>query len=318
MSKQKYRIRNWADYNKSLINRGSITFWINEESIKNWNSKGNNGKKGRPHTYSDLAIICALTIRALYNLPLRATEGFLISILQLLHLTLSTPNYSTLCRRSANLKVPLPRFLSKNKPIHVVIDSTGLKVYGEGEWKVRQHGYTKKRTWRKLHLVIDPDTHEIVAQSLTTNGIKDEIAVENLMTQIKEPILDVYADSQYDKRNAYRSIILRGGRPIIPPQVRARVQIKKNWTPEWVLRDKVVKEIEDLGGDAQAKKRWKIASNYHRRSLAETGMFRYKQAFGDRLRNRSVENQKTEVAIKCTILNKMTRLGMPKSEELTA
>jgi IS5 family transposase len=315
MEKQKYRIRNWKQYNKSLVNRGSITFWFSEDSVSNWNASQANSKRGRPFSYSDTAILCALTLRAVYNLPLRAIQGFLLSIISILNLKLDCPDYSTLSRRSQKLELSLPRKLT-GKKIDVVIDSTGLKIYGEGEWKVRKYGPGKRRTWRKLHLAIDPESHEIVAEVLTTNAVTDGSAAVSLMNQIQDPIDKAYGDRAYDKRAPYAAILRKGGVPIIPPQINGRRQNKKNFTEEWEIRDKYIKRIEELGDDEEARKMWKKENNYHRRSLGETAMFRFKTIFGDKLRSKSEINQVKEAAIKCAALNKMTQLGMPESKVL--
>ena len=171
MSKTRYHIRNWKDYNKSLIQRGSITVWFSEDAINKWYATST-GKRGRPSIYSDDAILTALLIRVIFHLPLRALEGFLSLLVLALGIFLQTPSYSQICRRAQLLGKHL-RCLSKRKITDLVIDSTGLKVYGEGEWKVRQHGYSKRRTWRKLHLAVCPDSNEIIFVKLTENKTSD-------------------------------------------------------------------------------------------------------------------------------------------------
>jgi hypothetical protein len=155
MSKKKrYRIRNWAQYNKALVKRGSLTLWFEEESIKKWHKAGKKKGRGRPPKYADIAIQCMLTLKSVFNLPLRATQGLVASLIEWLLLPIEAADYSTVCRRQKKLEIPLIK-RNQNEPLHGVFDSTGLKVFGEGEWKVRQHGYSKRRTWRKLHLGID-------------------------------------------------------------------------------------------------------------------------------------------------------------------
>ena len=170
--KAKYRIRNWNDYNKSLIQRGSITLWFSEDAIKKWTAPKEIGKKGRPKLYSDDAILTALIIRSVFHLPLRALQGFLTSLVVILSVGLPIPSYTQICRRAMLLGKELKK-LSRKNVTNIVIDSTGLKVYGEGEWKVRQHGYSKRRTWRKLHLAVCPDSNEIIFEVLTENKIAD-------------------------------------------------------------------------------------------------------------------------------------------------
>ena len=150
--KDKYRIRNWKEYNQSLVNRGSITFWFDEDAISKWYSVERTDKPGRPETYSDDAIRCGLLIKSVFRTALRALQGFLISIIKHLGMDIICPHYSVFCRRAKGLKIPLRRMLKPGEKLHVVFDSTGIKVYGEGEWKVKKHGASKHRTWRKIHV----------------------------------------------------------------------------------------------------------------------------------------------------------------------
>ena len=161
-SASKYRVRNWSEYNAGLVKRGSLTLWINEDVIRAWQpAPAAKRKRGGQRRFSDSAIEALLTLRAVLHLPLRATQGFAQSILELLDVDLEVPCYTTLSRRGQNLAVALPTLAEG--PLHAVLDSTGLKVFGEGEWKVRQHGYSQRRTWRKLHLCVDEATGEPIA-----------------------------------------------------------------------------------------------------------------------------------------------------------
>jgi hypothetical protein len=147
----RYRIRNWREYNRALINRGRLTVWFDEQAIIAWRNTEPGQGPGAPRIYSDLAIDCALVFKAVYHLSLRATQGFLSSVIELMKLTLPVPDYSTVSRRQGALQVRLP-VESGSSPRHIVIDTTGLKVYGAGEWHVRKHRVVRRRTWRKLHL----------------------------------------------------------------------------------------------------------------------------------------------------------------------
>src|SRR6185437_8907743 len=170
--KRSYRLRNWREYTASLVQRGSLNFWIDEDALCGWINQARTGKKGASLLYTDSAIVCALTLQQVYHLPLRATEGLLGSVLALVGAALPVPDYTTLSRRRKRLSVPLnPRL--NGQALHLVVDSTGFKVVGEGEWKVRQHGVSKRRTWRKLHLAMDADTQQIVAVSVSTNDYAD-------------------------------------------------------------------------------------------------------------------------------------------------
>lgn len=300
-----YKVSNWKDYNRSLINRGNLTIWVSEEAIANWNVVQPRGKRGRVETYSDLAIETALMLRGLLGLPLRQTQGFLEGLFHLLHVKLDVPSYSTLSRRAVTLEVELAA-LPSVKNIDVVIDATGLKVYGEGEWKVRTHGKDKRRTWRKMHLGINRDSHEIIAISLTESNVHDSIETAALLAQIPA-VASVTGDKGYDNKNAYGPIAERSARAIIPPRSGAALKLKN---PSWgdVERNRLIREQHALG-----KKLWKKASAYTRRSLVETGIGRYKGILGPRLHARKMERQKVEVRLGAKILNRMTHLGMPKS-----
>lgn len=306
-TKSTYRLRNWKEYNSALVKRGSLTIWIDEDSIKAWQHPPLSVKRGRPRTYPDTAILAMASVAEVYNLPLRATQGLLSSVIKLMKLTLPVPDYTTLSRRRKELKVELPRRPTA-EAVHLVVDSTGVKVYGEGEWKVRQHGYSRRRTWRKLHLAADEATGEIVAAVVTTNSFKDSQVLPDLLEQIEDAIAQVTADGAYDSRNCYLLISERSARAAIPPQKRARVWQHGNSLRERLPRDEKVRRIRQIGRAA-----WKRESKYHRRSLAETQMFRLKTIFGEHVRARSFEGQAAQMLTRCAVLNRMTHLGMPDS-----
>ena len=303
--KATYRIRNWAEYDRALVRRGSLTVWVDQESLDAWNHQGP-PRWGARFIYSDTAIQCLLTLRAVFHLPLRATQGMARSVFELMGLDLEVPHYSTLSRRAADLKVDLAR---KSKgPLHLVLDRTGLKVYGEGEWKVRKHGYSKRRTWRKLHLAVDAETHEIQAVMVTEAKVDDAEAVDHLLKPIDREIAGAAADGAYDKRKVYRVLEPRTGRILIPPRRNARIWKHGNSAGPPLPRDENLRHIRRSG-----RRAWKRDVGYHIRSLAETGMFRMKTIFGSGLASRRPECQVTEGAIRCRALNLMTHLGMPDS-----
>jgi IS5 family transposase len=189
--------------------------------LSNGTRREERAARGIEHLYSDLAIQCALTLKAVYGLPLRATQGFLSSLLGLVQVPLTSPHYSTCCRRQARLEVMISRTVSAGAR-HLVVDSTGLKVFGEGEWKVRQHGYSKRRTWRKLHVAVDEATHEIVATLATTNAVGDGEVLPELLDQLPEPIEQVSADGAYDTRACHETIAQRQAQAAIPPRDNAQ------------------------------------------------------------------------------------------------
>lgn len=236
------------------MQRGSITVWFSEDAIEKWHAEPT-GKKGRPAVYSDDSILVALMIRFVFSLPLRALEGFLASLTIMLKLNLQTPSYSQICRRAKNLGKNLEP-LTKRHVTDLVIDSTGLKVYGEGEWKVRQHGVTKRRTWRKLHLAICPDSHEILFVKLTDNKTSDHKVYPQFIDQAPATVKRTYGDGAYDRAACYQANFKHGSKPIIPPQRNARY--RRNAPDHYQERNHSVLEIRGLGGDDEARRLWKI------------------------------------------------------------
>ena len=303
--KQQYRIRNWHQYNKALASRGSITFWFGEDALQSWLNHTRSGRRGKPRTYSDACIYCMLVVKAVYHLPQRATYGLVCSLIQLMKLDLPVPHPTILSRRASTLEVTLP-LQQNNQPLHVLVDATGLKVYGEGEWKVRQHGYSKRRTWRKLHLAIDARSGDILAAVATTNDLGDKQVLGDLLDQVEEKITKVTADGGYDYATCYEEIAKRKARAVIPPRRTAKLNPQDE---RFRARDSNLREIRKMG-----RKRWKKRRKYHRRSLVETGFCRIKRIFGGGLSARKFESQATEMFVRCAALNRMTQLGMPKSK----
>lgn len=312
--KGQYRIRNWHDYNTALVQRGSLLLWLNKDVLQNWHSQERTGKRGKPRFYSEQAIACALRLREVYRLPLRATEGLLRSLVTLLGADVTVPSYSTLCRRQAGLAVDLsvpadqtsPVEPIEAEPLHLVIDGTGLKVFGDGEWKARQHGVSKRRTWRKVHLAVDQKTGYVQAATTTTNSISDGEMLPNLLEQVPQPIGQVSADGGYDRRTCYEAMAGRGAKAAIPPRRGAKIWQHGNSKQGRLARDENLRRIRQVG-----RAKWKQESGYHRRSLAETAMFRLKTIFGSALRARTDAAQDTETLLRLSALNQMTALGMP-------
>jgi len=299
--KVRLSVRNWHQYNESLVARGSITIWFSDETLNNWYHDNGVGKRGRPFTYSDSTMELFLTIRELWRLPYRQTEGFVRSILALLADGLHVPDFTSAAKRAAKLGIALP-VLPRRGHVDVVLDSTGLKVFGEGEWKVRQHGPSKRRTWRKLHLAVNPETQEIVAEMLTTNGGHDADQAEALLEDVPGKINTVTADGAYDKWKVYGAIDNRGARPRIAPRRDAKIKRHANSAGPRLARDEVIRMIRRIG-----RKNWKKKFGYHCRSLVETAVFRLKTTFGSMLKNRTLPNQITEARLRCKILNHFTQ-----------
>ena len=305
-----YRVKNWSEYDKALVQRGSITFWMSDDFETTWRHTGEK-QRGSQFDYSDQAILVMLTIKEVFHLTNRGVEGFVRSIFRMMKINLPVPDHTTLSKRGKDLKVNLPK--KANQKLNIVMDSTGLKIYGEGEWKVRQHGVSKRRTWRKLHIGADPEDGEIRAVILTENSISDDAAVEVLLEQIEQEIGEFAADGAYDKRKVYDCLNAHSPdvKILIPPRKNARIWKHGNTKAERLKRDENLRSIRKHG-----RKEWKNNSGYHVRSLSETAMSRLKTIFGNELSARLLETQTTQALVRCAALNKMTHLGMPQSYQV--
>jgi transposase len=301
--KARYRVTNWPEYDAALIRRGSLTLWLSQEAIDGWHAEATGERGGQP-VYSALAIETGLTLRLVFHQPLRQTEGLLRSVAGALRIDIAIPDHTTLSRRGGGLTI-LPKGIDRGEPLHLLIDSTGLKIYGEGEWLDQQHGVRSRRRWRKLHLGIDANTHEIVAAELTPDDVGDVSAVPELLDQIDAEVASVTADGAYDGAAVYDAVAERHPEAavIIPPR---RTSVPGEITT--TQRDGHLAMIAEHG-----RMNWQRRSGYNRRSLAETSVYRYKTIIGRRLHARTLPNQRTEAKIGCNALNQMTKLGMPIS-----
>lgn len=312
-SKAVYRVKNWSSYNRALVARGSLTVWIDDGFWGQWYDQ-RPSQRGAQFVYSEPTMAWMLTMRVLFGLPLRQTQGFIQSLLDLMGLALAVPDYSTLSRRQGPLAVALPKKQPDRpaSPMHLVVDSTGLKVYGEGEWKVRQHGWRKRRTWRKLHVGVNEATGEVVAQTLTSHRMDDASQVAPLLAQVDEAVEAVGGDGAYDSHKVFDALASPPSgppiRPIIALRKDAKIQQHGNGKEPPLARDEILRAIRRKG-----RKGWKQESGYHRRSLAETFIYRYKHLIGDTLKARSEANQQVESRLGCAILNRMIQLGKPQS-----
>jgi hypothetical protein len=302
-----YRVKNWTEYEQALVQRGSITFWISDDFEKTWMYVGEK-QRGSQFDYTDQAILMMLTVKEVFHLTNRGVEGFMRSIFRMMKIKLPVPDHSTLSKRGKSVKVNLPK--KANQKLNIVMDSTGLKIYGEGEWKVRQHGVSKRRTWRKLHIGANPEDGEIQAAILTENSVSDDAVVEVLLETIEQEIDKFAADGAYDKRKVYDALNAHSPdvQILIPPRKNARIWKHGNTKTERLKRDENLRSIRKQGRQA-----WKKNSGYHIRSLSETAMFRLKTIFGDGLSARLLETQTTQALVRCAALNRMTHLGMPQS-----
>jgi len=300
-----YRIRNWSEYNAGLKQRGSLTVWLNEDAIRHWYAPKRATRRGSNRIYSDLAITTFETLKSVYGLAGRQTEGLLRSLLELMQVNLSVPEHSTISRRKKALSAPLP-VKSNSSAIHLVVDSTGVKVYGEGEWKTRQHGISKRRTWRKLHVAVNESTGEILAAEVTLNTVHDSEVLGDLLDDVDASVEQVSADGAYDTRQCYELLQGKGAKALIPPRKNAKIWKHGNCRGPAHPRDENLRFIRKYG-----RKAWKRHSCYHRRSIAETTVGRFKSIFGGTVKSRNFANQVAELRVKCAVLNRMLHIAKP-------
>lgn len=304
--KARYRVTNWPEYEAALIRRGSLTVWFTEEAVAAWHAPATGERGGQP-IYSAIAIETALALRLVFHQSLRQTEGLLRSIANVLGIHIAIPDHTTLSRRGGGLTI-LSKTIGREVPLHLLVDSTGLKIYGEGEWLDHKRGIRSPRRWRKLHLGVDAGTHAIVAVELTPDDVGDVPELPDLLDQIDADVASLTADGAYDREAVYDAVADRhpDAEVIIPPRATA--------VPNEIMttqRDQHIAIIEKHG-----RMGWQRRSGYNRRSLVETAICRYKTIINRRLQARTLPNQRIEARIGCNVLNRMTYLGMPVSARI--
>jgi hypothetical protein len=302
--KQRHRVTNWAEYDAGLRARGSLTVWFTPEAVAAWAAAPRTTRGGQP-SYSDLAIATTLTLRAVFRLALRQTEGLIGSILQLLDLDLPVPDHSTLSRRAETLEVPRPK--AGSAPVHLLVDSTGLRLCGPGEWLAEKHGTKRRRAWRVLHLATDADTGRIVASVLTDKDADDGSQVGPLLDQVDGPMASLTGDGAYDRDDVYAEVAARhpAAAVVVPPRANAVPSAAAESAP--TQRDRHLRCITERG-----RLGWQKASGYNWRALVESDISRWKRVIGDGLRFQTDGRQATEVAIAADVLNRMLELGRPE------
>jgi hypothetical protein len=305
MGKSKRKITNWKEYNQALVNRGSLTFWMDDDAIANWYCDTPSGRRGRSNEFSDSAIETALMLKGIFNLPLRALQGFIDSLFSLMDVDLRSPNYTSISKRARTVEVNY-RQPPKGSVAHLVIDATGVKVFGEGEWKVRKHGSESRRTWRKVHFAVDADSHDIVSAVVSLDSVHDSEVLPALLNPLRRKIEQVSADGAYDTRGCYEVIGKKGAKAVIPPRKNAAL-----WDDEHPRNEAVIAQ------QSNQLEQWKSSSCYHQRSLAETAMYRYKQLLSGKVTLRKYNGQVGEILANVKALNKLTSLGMPVRQRLS-
>ena len=302
--RQRHQVTNWPEYDAALRQRGSLTVWFTEAAIAAWKAEPRTTPGGQSR-YSELAIVTALTLRAVFRLALRQAEGLIGSILRLLGLDLPVPDHTTLSRRGETLQVP--RAPAGVGPVHLLVDSTGLRLCGPGEWLAEKHGTRKRRSWRKLHIGVDADTGHILAVELTTHDVDDGSQIVPLLDQIDRPVASFTGDGAYDRDNVYAEVAGRhaDAAVVVPPRSNA----VPTSTPQTELsqRDRHLAVIAERG-----RRGWQKVSGYNFRALVEADINRWKQVMGGALRSRTDGRQATEVATAASVLNRMLDLGRPE------
>ena len=302
----RYRVTNWPAYEAGLRRRGDLTLWLDQAALAGWAAPKRTTPGGQ-RRYSDLAVELVLTLRLVFHLALRQAEAFTRSVLMLLGLELRVPDHSTLSRRGRSFAGRQPRVCASNSPVHLVLDSTGLELFGQGEWHAAKHGRARRR-WMKLHLGMDATTGEVVAHVLTDGHADDAAQVPNLLRQPERDIASLTADGAYDGDPVYQAANARQpGRPpdvVIPPRASA---VLSTADPEGQSpRDRHIQIIAKHGRVA-----WQRMTGYGKRNAAETTMARYKHLIGPRLRTRSAAAQAGEAALAIQVLNRMIREAKP-------
>ena len=307
-AKPRYKTTNWAAYNAALKARGSLTIWLDKGM--QWYAPAS-GRRGRQHIFSDAAIQFCLSIKCLFGLALRQSLGLVESLLRMAGLDWRGPDFSTVSRRQKTLRVQLP-YRPSTTALDLLVDSTGIKFLGEGEWKRKKHGAEYRRQWRKVHLGIDASTLEIRAIEVTDNSVGDAPMLPELLGQIPpdEPIASVSGDGAYDTKACHAAIVERGAQAVIPP--RKNAQAWKATLAGALARNEALRACHRLGRSI-----WKKWSGYHRRSLVETKMHCFKR-LGERVMARTFERQVAELHVRVALLNRFTQLGRPTTVAVAA
>ena len=303
-----YKVRNWSRYNESLKNRGKLSLWISEDAIEKWRPPKDPNFLGAPQQYSNDAILCMMALKVVYSLPYRQLIGFVDSIFASMELELKIPHFTTVAARAKLLSKYFKK-LSKASPTDLVFDSSGFKIYGEGEWKIRQHGKQKRRRWKKFHIGVCPQTHEIIVAEVTELETADCEVGPKLLKKAPRSVKKVVGDGAYDTWDCYKMAYEKGQKLVVPP--REGAVFNEEEKPWQKARNDAICQIIGLGNDEVAIKLWKRLIGYHERSLVETAFSRFKGIFGPRLFSKSVESQEVELKLKAHVLNEMTKQGMP-------
>jgi len=302
----RYRTTNWNSYNAALKRRGSLLIWLDKDMV--WLAP-KDGRPGRPVLFSDAAIQTCLMIKVLFGLPLRQTTGMVASILRLAGLDWPVPDFSTLSRRQKTLTIQISNRRASG-PLNLLVDSTGIKFLGDGEWLAKKHGTHRRRQYRKVHLAMDTATGDIRAVEFTPGHEGDSPVLPDLLGQIPpgEDIGTVTGDGAYDTRRCHTAILDRGGTAIIP--IRKNGRLWKEGCAAARARNDILRATRHLG-----RANWKRWSGYHVRSRIEAKMGCLK-SFGERIASRDPERQTAEIHIRIALMNRFNALGTAEIERV--
>jgi hypothetical protein len=295
----RYRTTNWKSYNDALRRRGSLLIWLDKDMTWLANRAG---RPGRPPVFSDAAIQFCLMVKVLFGLPLRQTTGMVASILKMAGLDWPVPDFSTLSRRQKTLAVQISSRRAPG-PLNLLVDSTGIKFLGDGEWLARKHGTHRRRQYRKVHLAMDTATGDIRAVEFTSSRDGDSPVLPDLLDQIPpdEQIGTVIGDGAFDTRRCHTAILDRGGTAVIP--IRKNGRLWKEDCPAACARNDILRATRRFG-----RANWKQWSGYHARSRTEARM-RCLKSFGERIASRDPDRQTAEVHIRIALMNRFNALG---------
>ena len=304
--KTAYRVKNWPEYDKSLRNRGDVTVWFSHDAVEAWTPQKNGKRDGQP-VYSNIAIETSLSLRLVFRLPLRQTEGFIGSLLRLMSLDLPCPDHTTLSRRNRTVDVQRNIDRLPDGPVCFIVDSTGLKICGQGEWHSRKYGEKRYKRWKKLHIAVDKNGW-IMASKVTEGAEQDPSQVPDLLDQVDREIDCFIGDGIYDREPVYDVVQQHspGASMVVPPRKDAVLSASSIGVLS--QRNEHISEIGRMGISD-----WRRQSGYYVQSHVENTFSRFKKIIGGRLRSKHDAAQEREALIGCSILNRMLEIGRPVS-----
>ena len=320
MPKIQKKVRNWKEYNKSLKKRGTIIFSFDQKYLLDLYYSGKQ-KRGGKRKYSIAMYEYLLNIKVLFRLPWRATIGLAEELLKkaLPGKQITVPDYAHASREVNKLKLKVKQYAAQNLTgMEIALDSTGIRIYKSSDWHQSRHGVNNDHhsmdKWRKIHIAMDLDTMQIQGMEYTPSTVNDCEVVSELSKSVHGKVKSVRADGAYDTKETYKIINGWGAKPIIPPNAGSKMQDELKRKPKikvtYLLpRDAAINAIKKHNDFYEGIRQWKIANNYHRRSLIESCMFRLKSTFGFHLQQKTEQGRRNEMIVKINLLNLMASYG---------